>query len=437
MLDSWHRALFVVVIVLPFLAQGVPYPGGIPLFLPFAALLLPATVLLRVANKGISGVVVGDGIFMFICVALIMSYAYGILLSTDFPGIMLLREMVTGVVAMTVVFTVANSDWDKATRDRLVEVIAWLFLAVGVFVGALGAMKLIVFVMRGELLEFVSAASSGPYPWGTSLVSDYNFYALTILTAILAGLFLCKDRGPAAQIVLAIVIAGLIVVGFLAGSRRFWVVAPVFIVFQAAWAVARGGFRTYLPVICTLLVLGLAGPLALAAGAGQDFGELLTSGWNIQYRLSTLLDAGSGFGLRDRFELWYAAADRLTGTTPWAGSGFDYMRWFSCEFGNCSGDGYPHMPILSAYLYGGMLVGIVVILMYVYMTVAGIRLMSYGYVMSWLIFPLMAAFLFAAISANGAFSIRSHVLLGALCVGLLHAEKADLAASSASNPTAR
>jgi len=427
MLARWHKALFIIVIVLPFLAQGVPYPGGIPLFLPFAALLLPATILLRLADKGVSGLVLGDTAFMVICAVLLLSYAYGIILSTDFPGIMLLREAVTGVVAMTVVFTVANSDWDKATRDRLVKAIAWVLLAVGVFVGTLGAMKLMVFVMRGELLNFVSVASSGPYPWGTSLVSDYNFYALTILVAILAGLFLCKDRRPAGQVLLTVVITGLIVVGFLAGSRRFWVVAPVFILLQGTWSIARDGFRTYFPVVGTLLVLAVAGPLFVLARSNEGLVDLLTSGWNLQYRLSTLLDSGSGFGMGARFELWYVASDRLTGAVPWVGSGFDYMRWFSCEFGDCSGDGYPHMPVLSAYLYGGVVAGAAVITLYVYTTIAGLRLMSHGTAVAWLIFPLMAALFFAAISANGPFSIRSHIILGALCVGLLHAERAERA----------
>ena len=159
--------------------------------------------------------------------------------------------------------------------------------------------------------------------------------------------------------------------------------------------------------------------------------ELISTGWDIQYRLNTLLDAGSGFGLRDRFELWFLATDRLTGLTPWIGSGFDYMRWFSCEFGDCSGDGYPHMPILSAYLYGGIVAGAAALAVYVYMMIAGIRLMSHGNAMAWLVFPMTAAFLFAAISANGPFSIRAHVVLGALCVGFLYAEKTDAATMQA------
>jgi hypothetical protein len=392
------------------------------LFLPFAALLLPATVLLRMADRGVSSLMLGDALFMMLIAFLILSHVYGVILSTDFPGISLLRDVITGFVAMTVVFTVANSDWSDADRDRLVRAIAWVLFLTGIFVGALGAIKLGLFVARGQVLDFVEVASSGSYPWGTSLVSDYNFYALTILTSTLAGLFLCIGRGPYGQVVFALAIAALITVGFLAGSRRFWVAAPLFLFLQGAWMVSRAGFRHLVPFFGSLLLLVVAALLVFLLRSDEELGQLLTAGWNLQYRLSTLLDSSTGFGLGSRFELWYLAADRLTGAVPWVGSGFDYMRWFSCEFGDCSGDGYPHMPILSAYLYGGILAAAAVFVMYIYTFVAGIRLMSFGNVMGWLIFPLMACFFFAAISANGPLSIRAHVLLGALCVGFLHAE---------------
>jgi hypothetical protein len=106
------------------------------------------------------------------------------------------------------------------------------------------------------------------------------------------------------------------------------------------------------------------------------------------------------------------------------------MRWFSCEFGDCSGAGYPHMPVLSAFLYGGIISAIFVVAFYLYTTLAGFRLLAAGPVLGWLVFPMMAALVFAAISANGPLSIRTHVLLGALCVGLLFAERAGAPASA-------
>lgn len=431
MLSDVHRMVFVLVITLPFLGQSIPYPGGIPLFLPVAVLLLPATVLLRIAGRGVSSVVVSDGLFMAISALVLLTYVYGIILSADFPGEELFRDVFTGIVAMAIVFTVGNSEWSRETRNRLVLTLAWTFLAIGAFVGAIGAYKFWLFVSRGETLGYILAASSKGYPWGTSLVSDYNFYALTILTAILSALYLCKGRTAGLQVALALTVAALIVVGFLAGSRRFWVVAPLFILMQLVWMMSKSGARAYLPLLAVISILLVGTPLAISAAADEGLVDLITTGWDLQYRLRTLVDTDAGFGLRDRFELWYVAADRLTGVTPWVGSGFDYMRWFSCEFGDCGGDGYPHMPILSAYLYGGIVAGAAALAVYLYMTIAGIRLMSQGSAVAWLIFPMMAAFVFAGISANGPFSIRSQVVLGALCVGFLYAERIDAARSQA------
>ena len=421
MLSSSHRALFVIVLVLPFLGQGIPYPGGVPLFLPFAMLLLPATLLLAVADRGVSGLQLGDATFNLICILIVISYVYGIVLSTDFPGVYLFRETTTGLVAIAVAFTVANSDWDERQRRQLVRVVAWVLLLIGAFVAIIGAWKFYLFVTRGEVLGFILAASSGGYPWGTSLVSDYNFYALTILAAILSALYLADGRPAVVQIALALLVAGLIVVGFLAGSRRFWVAAPLFVIAQLAWMMHRSGARRLLPLSATFLAVLLAVPVVLGRFTDASLADVMTSGWDLQLRLRTLLDAESGLG--SRFELWQSAAHRLSGATPWVGSGFDYMRWFSCEFGDCSGAGYPHMPVLSAYLYGGVIAAALTLALYIYTVVAGLRLAADGSAGAWLIFPLLATFVFAAISSNGPFSIRAHVLLGALCVGLWHVER--------------
>jgi hypothetical protein len=425
-LDTWLRGLLIIVLALPFLGQGIPYPGGVSLFVPFAALLLPATVLLRIAQRGRSALVIGDPAFMVICGAVLLSYAYGIILSFDYPGFTLLRDSITGIVAMMVVFTVCNSDWNRADRESLVKTFAWTLLSIGVFVGAIGALKFWLYVTQGQMIGFVAAASSGPYPWGTSLVSDYNFYAYTILASILAAMFLALDRQPLGQVIIALTVIALIAVGFLAGSRRFWVTAPLFIAFQLVWMISSNGLRRCLPLAATFGALLLALPLVIIVVFGDQLTQLMTAGWNLQYRLSSFLDSSTGFGLGTRLELWSSAADRLTGAAPWVGSGFDYMRWFSCEFGDCSGAGYPHMPLLSAFLYGGIVSAVFVIAIYLYTTVAGFRLMSFGPVLGWLVFPLMAALLFAAISANGPLSIRTHILLGALCVGLLFAEKRNI-----------
>jgi hypothetical protein len=427
MLGNWYRTLLIIVIVMPFLAQGIPFPAGIPLFLPFAILLLPATLLLRISDNGASGLIVGDSVFMVISAVTLLTYVYGIVLTIELPGRSALKEVVNGIVAMTIVFAVANSGWTKVDRSKLVIATAWAMLAIGVFVGAIGAWKFWLFVSRREMLDFVVEASSKGYPWGTSLHSDYNFFALTILAAILSAMFLSMGRRPLIQATLALTVAGLIVVGFLAGSRRFWLVAPLFIVLQGIWMLSRGGIRANLTLFGTLSFFLIGVPLVIVVFAGDNLRDLMTAGWDLQYRLSTLFDSSIGFGMGSRIELWYFATDRLAGVAPWVGSGFDYMSRFSCEFGDCSGGGYPHMPILSAYLYGGWIAAIAAFALYAYITLAGFRLLVHGPAVAWLVFPMMAAFFFAAISANGPYSIRSHIMLGALCVAFLRAEKVDAA----------
>ena len=147
--------------------------------------------------------------------------------------------------------------------------------------------------------------------------------------------------------------------------------------------------------------------------------------WDFQYRLSTLVNAESGFGLKARFALWEFAINRLDGFVPWFGNGFDYMDRFSCEFAQCGGTAYPHMPVLSAFLYGGVIAAIATCALYVYIIAAGFRLLSREIDFAWLFFPLICTLLFAAISGNGPMSIRSFIVVGAVCVGFLRASRAD------------
>ena len=426
MLGNLHRTLFVIVITLPLLGQAFLYPGSIPLFLPFAILLAPATALLRISDEGVAGLLVGDSAFMAISAVTVLTYIYGVLISIEFQGQSILREIANGIVAMMVVFSIANSSWTATDRNKLVNTLAWAMLVTGVFVSVLGAWKFWLFVSTGERLDFVVAGTGTVYPWGTSLVTDYNFYALTILVAILSAMFLYAERGPMIQVTLALAIVGMIAVGSLAGSRRFWVVTPVFIGLQALWMVSRSGIRRYSVLFSTLVLCLVGMPIAVLNSADDSIWRNVGEGLDLQIRFMSIFDSSRGFGTVGRFEYWYIAVDRLEGMVPWIGSGFDYLTRFSCQYFGCIGTYYPHMPILSAYLYGGWIAAIAALALYAYITVAGFRLLKHGTAVAWLFFPMMAAFFFAAISANGPLSIRSHIVLAALCIGFLREANADV-----------
>ncbi len=421
MIGAWHKGLFVLVIILPFLGQAYPIPGAIPLFLPISLMLAPITLLIRVADRGVPGVVVGDIRFLTVLVVTVLTYLYGIVLSTEMYYEFLLREIGNGIIAVMIVFSIANSGWSAAEMARLVRTAAIVMLLIGIFVSVVGAYKFWLFVSAGEQLAFIVSASGSEYPWGTSLVTDYNFYALTIIAAILSGLFLAADARPGVQSLLAFCIVFMFVVGILAGSRRFWLVAPVFVLAQCSWMVYRRGIVRNGALLGTLLLCLVGLPVVLYVLASDVFEIVIAIAWDFQYRLSTMFDSDTGFGMGSRFGIWSFAIDRLEGSVPWFGDGFDYIGRFSCEFAQCGGAGYPHMPILSGYLYGGVLAAIANFALYVYITVAGLKALSYRYEFAWLFFPLFSTLLFAAISGNGSLSIRSFVVLGAVCAGMIWA----------------
>ena len=431
MLGSLHRALFIVVILLLFLGQACPTPGGFPIFLPVAILLAPATLLMRISDEGVPGLLLGDPGFMAIFAFTVLTYIYGVAISVDVQGDIMLREIANGIMAMMVVFSIANSSWTTAERARLVRAAAWGMLFVGLFVAVLGAYKFWLILSKGEPLDFVAVASGGKYPWGTSLVTDYNFYALTSLVAVLSALFLTTYVRPLGQSILALLIFFLIVVGTLAGSRRFWLVTPLILAAQSLWMISRHGVRRY-RVVFSLLLLFLVGlPTFVYVVATDVFELLFTGAGNFQYRALSILDSDKSLGMWLRFDRWTFAIARLEGFAPWFGSGFDYVRRFSCEYGDCSGAGYPHMPILSAYLYGGAIAAIAAFVLFIYLTIAGLRLLAHDFEFGWLFFPMLSALLFAAISGNGPLAIRSYIILGAVCVGFLRAIQDDTVSGKA------
>jgi hypothetical protein len=428
MLGSWYRALFVTVIVLPFLGQAFPTPGAIPIFVAIAVLLLPTTLLIGIADGGIPGLLLGDGRIMTIFALTVMTYIYGFLLSTDAPFLYLLRETSNGIVGMIVVFAIANSGWTIEERARLVRTMASALLIIGLFVGVLGAYKFSLFLSSAERLDFVVDASGAVYPWGTSLVTDYNFYSLTILVAILSALFLMAYVRPSGQIVLALLVAFLIVVGTLAGSRRFWVFAPILLGAQSIWMISRYGVARYSIGFSVLLLYLIGLPAILYFVAPDLFEFVFTSAWDMQFRFLTIFnyfDSNFGAGTGSRYEHWAFGINQLEGFAAWIGSGFDYMYRFSCEFTSCGGAGYPHMPIISAFLYGGAAAAVMALTLYVFVTYAGWRLLDYNFDFAWLFFPLLTTLLFGAISGNGPLSTRSYIIVGALCVGFLRAMHVD------------
>ena len=76
-----------------------------------------------------------------------------------------------------------------------------------------------------------------------------------------------------------------------------------------------------------------------------------------QTRFESLFNSQRFFGLDSRIDKWIYAFDLFSDRNITSFYGFDYRQRFGCHFFNCAYEDYPHNPILSAALYGGILGG--------------------------------------------------------------------------------
>ena len=104
----------------------------------------------------------------------------------------------------------------------------------------LGLAKLFL-LERGIVLKILQWFYPVEYPWGSSLKRDYNFFALSILIGMLAltEIWFRSER-PLERHLLSALLGAMAVAGAYAGSRRFWLVAPLVLGAQFAFVWWRG-----------------------------------------------------------------------------------------------------------------------------------------------------------------------------------------------------
>jgi hypothetical protein len=411
----------VLAVLLAFIGQAFPY--GFPLFLAAAVPGLALSLLCRSWSAGVGAVELPLDAFGLAVLFALVCFLYGILMTTR-TDTSLLGETANGVGTLVLYTGVVNA-WPSAeARERLASHILRLLVMCTTAIGILGAYKFFL-LLNGRQLGFVASQSTGPYPWGTSLVQDYNMFALVILTGLLAA---CAEavraRGVLRRFTASAVFLLLCIVGFFAGSRRFWIITPIAVLallwVSAKQAGAAGVLRAAAAtgIAAVVVVLGL-----IIGFHGQlDLARLTSAGWNLESRLATLGDPQGGFGLDSRVSHWNLAYQLLDGWWFWTGAGFDYLHIFGCRFGNCAVVDYPHNLLLSALLYGGILgclsvmaLAVCLVALARHLVASRSRLNVYGII-------LLAYLPFVAISSNAVFSVKSFLTTGAICALLNRSE---------------
>jgi len=200
---------------------------------------------------------------------------------------------------------------------------------------------------------------------GISTVPDYNIFAMIVFLGALAWIHL-SPRFPKPFDTFARTLGFLLIpLPLLSGSRRFiivfglsltgWLVWQLIGIFRKPRAERTAMDYTILVTASSLVVLAVIG---LVSSAGLDPNKVANPVLrNVTLRLNslfafqeTLANSRGEVGSKGLEILWNGPA-----RTFWLGEGFDYTRKISPEVGV---EGWPHNPIVSAWLYGGILSGV-------------------------------------------------------------------------------
>ena len=217
----------------------------------------------------------------------------------------------------------------------------------------------------------------GTYPWGTSLVSDYNVYGLSLIFGLVSIRFLLEQRKRLWQ-KYTLMISGLIIFSAAAfsASRRTWIVLPIILILFAKsglrgslpgilmFRIKRSEFVNILAVVLVILSIFAIYTIYNYSGFAFEYTQkhYMNSMWNRFVGIRDVVGTQNRTGSRREH---YAFAGELLEEQGMLGlmigNGGEYMKQYGLQFNAEDGFGKPHNPIISAFLQSGILGGIAVV----------------------------------------------------------------------------
>lgn len=395
--DQRNCAFLVgVALAAPFVAAILPTSWRRLSFL----LLLPFVLHLMMSSSRIRRLHVPK--IVWIALALLLLHMIGLFLGETPYWRSVLKESIVGLTYMVFFLLGMNSE------QRPYAIIHG-FLAVLIFVSVpLSAVALFkaALLERGIMLEFLIYPDRLLYPAGSSLQGDYNLFGLTLLVAAFAlvALMVRENRSRRVVAFICFALAVVYTACLLAGSRRVLLLSafvPVLWVVLRLTDFKRGRLLHDLvvPVCATatcVTVLFWVVSSKDQSGIPQpttprSFASLFSGGTkeapapqteqaspagglanrpNIEVMdanpalLLGTIEHKKSYGLDTRIERWKFATSLIADRGWFLGGGFAYHTQFSCRFVECAFVDYPHLPILSEWIVGGVLGALLATAMY-------------------------------------------------------------------------
>lgn len=216
---------------------------------------------------------------------------------------------------------------------------------------------------RGYLLGFI-VDTCASYPAGSALCVNYNNLGLLWLITALGCL-----RGRLWPLLLILITAGA-----LSSSRRFLLLAPSLPIVWILLEKRSGAIKAaIIGVLSVASISAITDPESFERfrfGAepyktifGYSEGNAISGSGHINRSAPSIIlgTMGDGtFGAASRLNYWKLAHENI----GWLPQGWIYHETFSCSFSPCTEFHYPHLTILSEWIIGGALAGMLAILFY-------------------------------------------------------------------------
>ncbi|MFC7049265.1 O-antigen ligase family protein [Emcibacter nanhaiensis] len=419
---SLHEtALFLIALTNVTAFVGMAFPYGFPLFSFLVLLCLALTFFALLVQPGKSFFGKRSTPFLSFYLLIVASFFYALVVSEGALGARESNNLIN-LVSLTLLFAISLF-WvsSEEALSSFYSRFQYLMIVFAGLVGIAGLHKLYMF-SKGVLIERYFAGSV--YPIGTSLVNDYNFYALSLICALVYCIKVIIEEKRFLPLLLCSVVSPILLINIaLSGSRRAIVVLALillFVMWRFFYSSAKAaseffGARVSRKLLYLLLVGVILSPGVIAVAPKvleADSGTFE----KIEYRINTLWklmdrQSGSSSPTEARTKRWAMAIEIFDDFSLFEkafGDGFSYYK--SLRENNLQPDtqGYPHNLFFSLLLSNGLAGALITISSFLYFAYLAwtIRKSQPELLSLFLIF-----FFYISTSGDQWFSVKPHLIL--------------------------
>lgn len=410
MYNIFHLLLnkgFFIALIFFISIVGLIVPYGFPIF---SLIIIVYFIIYLISNRIKLSRKLGLLEFLFfISIAIYMSSLLqngGLLYSQNISEIV-------NILTVILVYLIINNIGTKEYSTFIYS----LSIMIAIFLPAISIFSLYKYFLltQGIQLDFL-VLEGRSYPWGTTLMPDYNMFALGMLISIVfISRILLNSRNILINIYCLLGILSMFATVLLSGSRRGLVVIPIIIVFFSFIIIKkllkrRQQFRNFILFSLTAIVLLITASQLPYSSVTQSY-----EFEKIVNRFSTLSNTSNSFSQRsERWSYGFTMIEQSDIVDIFIGNGFSYLESYAKEFNVESGEEYPHNPLISTFHYSGI-TGVIVLVALIFLV--GIsQLINYKIFGFELIISFILSILFLFISANSIFTTKFLLLLICLIV---------------------